>query len=76
MEGNMTCPECEGTLTGNGSHYRCESCEAKWKVTFTCEVCKNLPSVAASCGAVSFFCETCNTLKSRESMDKDFVKED
>ena len=72
----MKCPDCGGNLAGRGSRYQCESCGAKWKVRFTCEVCKNPPKVAASCGAVSFFCETCNKLKSRESMDKDFVRED
>ncbi len=72
----MNCPECSGDLEGKGSHYTCSSCKTRWKVTFTCEVCKNLPSVLAGCGAVSFFCDTCNSLKSRESMDKDFVKEE
>lgn len=72
----MLCPSCNEKIDGRGSHYTCSGCGAKWKVTFSCEVCGNLPAVAASCGAVSFFCETCNSLKSRESMNKDFAKDD
>ncbi len=71
----MKCPECTGQLEGKGSHYTCSGCGKKWKITFTCEVCGNLPKVASGCGAISFFCETCNTLKSRESMNKEFTEE-
>ncbi|HAK46874.1 MAG TPA: hypothetical protein DCO79_13275 [Spirochaeta sp.] len=71
----MLCPICNEKLEGRGSHYTCGSCGQKWKVTFTCEVCGNLPTVTASCGAVSFFCEPCSSLKSRESMHKEFVKD-
>lgn len=71
----MKCPECEGELNGRGSHYTCSACGQKWKATFRCEVCGELPQVAASCGAVSFFCDKCNSLKSREAMNKEFVKE-
>ncbi|MDC7225237.1 MAG: zinc-ribbon domain-containing protein [Spirochaetales bacterium] len=71
----MQCPECSGELQGRSSRYTCKNCGAKWKVTFRCEQCGELPKVAASCGAVSFFCDTCNSLKSRESMDKEFVKD-
>ncbi len=72
----MICPECSSELEGRGSHYKCGSCGQKWIVTFTCEVCGELPQVLASCGAVSFFCNTCNSLKSRESMNKEFVKDE
>ncbi len=71
----MNCPECKGILDGRGSHYHCPDCGQSWKVTFTCENCGELPKVAASCGAVSFFCERCGTLKSRESMNKEFTKD-
>ena len=71
----MLCPNCNQQIEGSGSHYKCSSCGQKWKITFKCEVCGELPTVMASCGAVSFFCETCSSLKSRESMDKEFVKD-
>lgn len=71
----MKCPGCDGELKGSGSHYKCTDCGQKWRITFRCEVCGELPKVAAGCGSVSFFCDTCNNLKSRESMDKEFVKD-
>ena len=71
----MKCPECDSILEGRGSHYTCSGCSQKWRITFTCEICGELPTVAASCGAVSFFCDKCNSLKSRESMKKDFKKD-
>ena len=71
----MLCPECNHEISGKGSHYTCGGCGQKWKITFSCEVCGNLPTIIPSCGAVSFFCESCKSVKSRESMNKEFVKD-
>jgi len=68
----MVCPDCNGTLKGAGNLYSCSECGSRWEVSFKCEVCTNTATIMSSCGSVSFFCETCKKLKSRESMNKEF----
>ncbi len=70
----MDCPECKGKLNGAGNSYTCSGCGTSWEISFTCEKCGSTPEVISSCGSVSFFCETCKTVKSRETMDKSFTK--
>ena len=70
----MVCPECNGELNGGGNNYTCTNCGTRWNIEFTCNVCKNKPTLLRSCGSASFFCETCKVQKSREAMDKEFTK--
>lgn len=72
----MDCPDCKEKLNGNGYNYNCPKCGAHWEITFTCEKCKSVPTMMSSCGSLSFFCENCKALKSREAMDKTFKKKD
>lgn len=70
----MECPKCNETLKGRKYLYTCESCETEYEVNFKCEVCGSEPEVLASCGAVSFYCNSCNNMKSRTTMNKEFIK--
>ncbi|MDC7224837.1 MAG: zinc-ribbon domain-containing protein [Spirochaetales bacterium] len=69
----MKCPECQGELNGAGHDYECTNCHKEWKVDFLCEECHNPPEELKSCGSVSFFCQSCKKLKSREAMEKRFT---
>jgi zinc-ribbons len=69
----MLCPDCNHEIKGAGNNYSCANCAVKWKVSFSCEVCGSVPKQSSSCGSVSFFCEKCKKLKSRELMDKEFL---
>ncbi len=70
----MECPECKGKLDGGGNSYACKSCGVEWQVDFSCEICHGKPEMESHCGAVTFFCQSCRKLKSRESMDKTFTR--
>ncbi len=70
----MNCPDCQGELKGNGNKYQCQECETLWQIDFTCDVCGSTPSLLSSCGSVSFFCDSCKSMKSRSSMEKKYTK--
>ena len=72
----MNCPECQGKLEGGGNSYTCTQCGIDWHVDFACEVCHEKPEQESHCGAVSFFCRSCKKLKSRETMEKTFSREE
>lgn len=69
----MECPECRNILKGSGSRYTCPECGKDYKVSFTCQVCGSVPEEMAACGSVGYFCNSCNKLRSRTEMNKDFV---
>lgn len=69
----MQCPTCKEELAGRKYRYQCKACGDEFKVEFECEVCGGTPEVLAGCGSVSFYCSTCRTVKSRESMNKRFT---
>lgn len=71
----MLCPECKQELRGAAHSYSCPGCKIDWHVDFHCEICASEVKKLSSCGSVSFFCEQCKRLKSRESMDKRFHRE-
>jgi len=65
----MNCPDCSGTLEGQGLKRTCPECKRIFEMEYHCEVCGEAPEKIASCGSVSWFCNSCNELKSRSSMD-------
>lgn len=68
----MKCPMCENDMNGRGTNYYCGECSQKYTVEFLCEKCGNTPEEISSCGSVSYFCNTCNELKSRTTMNKEY----
>ena len=67
----MKCPQCQKIMEGRGNTYRC--CSYKYQVRFICEKCGSEPEEISSCGSVGYLCRTCNELKSRQRMQKEFV---
>lgn len=68
----MECPECKKTLKESGTRYSCDDCSKQFNVDFTCQVCGSVPEEMAACGSVGYFCNTCNKLRSRTEMNKEF----
>ncbi|PAB57852.1 YfgJ family double zinc ribbon protein [Anaeromicrobium sediminis] len=70
----MKCIECGGNMKGRGSRFSCEKCHIDYEIKFKCEKCGSKPDELSSCAAINYFCPTCKELKSREKMDKAFIK--
>ncbi|MGL5292062.1 MAG: zinc ribbon domain-containing protein [Vibrionaceae bacterium] len=66
-----TCPTCQheltptSALTPASAELRCEHCEKTYIKQNICPQCHNELEKLQACGAVSYFCQTCNELKSK-----------
>ena len=72
----MLCQNCstnlkKDNLTGN---YDCPECQAKFQIKGICYKCGDYVEKLAACGSVSFFCNTCNELKSKSTVKKLLIK--
>ena len=64
----LNCPKCEAELVRRGELKRhCESCQSDFKLHIACHECGDEIERLKACGAVSFWCNTCNELKSKSS---------
>jgi len=64
----LHCPQCEQTLQHSGDlKRRCEPCNSDFKLLITCSECGDEIERLRACGAVSFWCNSCNELKSKAS---------
>lgn len=61
------CPECGKELVWNNGHYFCGSCEKAFAKQAFCNVCGAELEKIRACGAVNYFCNSCNELKSKSS---------
>ncbi|MCK6265387.1 zinc ribbon domain-containing protein [Vibrio sp. ZSDE26] len=58
------CPKCEISLEWVG-HYSCPSCEVGFDKQAFCPDCDAELEKLQACGSASYFCNTCNELKSK-----------
>jgi len=64
----LQCPKCEHELVRSGELQRhCESCKSDFKLHITCSTCGDEIERLKACGAVSFWCNECNEMKSKSS---------
>ncbi|PKG40416.1 zinc ribbon domain-containing protein [Psychromonas sp. Urea-02u-13] len=64
----LNCPKCEHELDRSGELKRhCESCNSDFKLFIACHECGDEIERLKACGAVSFWCNSCNELKSKSS---------
>ena len=68
----LHCPRCGVELKELGTRYSCADCGVVFAVKFTCADCGGEPEQITGCGSVSYFCKSCNALKSRTTMQKEF----
>ncbi|MBI9103187.1 MAG: zinc-ribbon domain-containing protein [Spirochaetales bacterium] len=67
----MNCPDCNGELKGRVKHFTCEACGKKWLAEYTCRICGAETEKNQSCGAPTFYCRPCQSLRSRENLNID-----
>lgn len=74
------CPQCETSLDwcSNGKlgkgNYACPQCQVLFLKQYDCPDCGEDIDKLQACGSVSFFCKSCNSLKSKSRVKGYFVK--
>jgi len=64
----LQCPKCQAEVVRSGELKRhCESCDSNFTLHIACNECGQELERLKACGAVSFWCEQCNELKSKSS---------
>ncbi|WP_083539571.1 zinc ribbon domain-containing protein [Enterovibrio coralii] len=58
-------PDCQGELAWNSGSYVCNACNKTFIKQGFCKVCDAQLERLQACGSTSYFCHTCNELKSR-----------
>ena len=70
----LLCPTCQTELTRSGESKRhCETCNSHFTLAVTCSECGEGLQRLKACGAVNFWCEHCNELKSKSSANYKLV---
>lgn len=68
------CPNCAKALQWKEGTYYCEVCSLSYKKVAYCPVCEAELEKLQACGAVSYFCNTCNEMKSKSAVRIEFNK--
>ena len=72
----LNCPKCSHELQRSGELKRhCEACNSNFKLVIRCSECGDEIERLKACGAVSFWCNQCNELKSKSSADYTLIEE-
>lgn len=66
----LSCLKCNGLLEKTGKvNLYCPACDKAYGVKSTCGQCGDELERLIACGAVDFWCNQCNELKSKSSAD-------
>jgi hypothetical protein len=64
----LLCPHCQSELIRSGESKRhCEACHTDFILSIECHECGEALQRLKACGAVNFWCDHCNELKSKSS---------
>jgi len=64
----LTCPKCHLELERSGELQRhCQHCDSHFLIKITCHQCGDELQRLKACGAVNFWCDSCNELKSKST---------
>ena len=64
----LLCPKCQSEVVRSGELKRhCDSCDSDFLLHIACNECGQELERLKACGAVNFWCEQCNELKSKSS---------
>ena len=73
----LLCTDCQSELQRSGElKYHCVDCDSDFIVHVDCADCHQPLQRLKACGAVSFWCEQCNELKSKSTAVYSLVKQD
>lgn len=59
------CPDCQSDLGWKDGQYYCATCQHPVKKRAFCPECDSELEKLQACGAASYFCNSCNELKSK-----------
>ncbi|WP_099609625.1 zinc ribbon domain-containing protein [Vibrio coralliilyticus] len=68
------CPVCQKELEWQG-HYHCNGCASDYIKVGYCPECEDKLEKLQACGSASYFCHTCNELKSKSRVGFQFIKQ-
>ncbi|WP_232321977.1 zinc ribbon domain-containing protein [Photobacterium jeanii] len=60
-----TCPSCQQALIWQDNQYYCQDCSHYLVKNAACPDCEAQMEKLQACGSASYFCHTCNELKSK-----------
>ncbi|MGL6152914.1 MAG: zinc ribbon domain-containing protein [Aeromonas sobria] len=64
----LLCPSCEAELDARSKEQTCGQCQAHVRVTAICPTCQQELERLQACGAVDYFCNHCNSLVSKRTV--------
>ncbi|PSW19659.1 DNA ligase [Photobacterium sanctipauli] len=64
-----TCPECSSELAWKDDQYYCDYCQSGVKKKALCPDCHAETEKLLACGSASYFCNSCNELKSKSRVE-------
>ncbi len=71
----LVCLKCQGPLNKIGKvNLACPSCNIEYSVTSFCGQCSDELQHLVACGAVDFWCNTCNELKGKSSASYELLQ--
>lgn len=62
------CPKCHLELDWQLEGYFCQHCNTHFEKEAFCDICSQKLEKLKACGAVNYFCEQCNELKSKSKI--------
>lgn len=72
MSAENTCPKCNKELVWDAGSYRCDDCDANYSKVAFCPKCDAELEKLQACGSVSYFCNSCNEMKSKSAVRVEF----
>lgn len=70
------CPKCDQELEWEAGAYQCHSCDMIYKKIAFCPRCEAELDKLQACGAVNYFCNSCNEMKSKSTVRIEFQPQD
>ncbi|CAJ1843171.1 hypothetical protein PKDLPJHF_01781 [Aeromonas veronii] len=64
----LLCPSCQAELDTRSKEQTCGQCQAPVRVTAICPTCQQELERLKACGAVDYFCNHCNSLISKRTV--------
>ncbi|TNI89384.1 zinc ribbon domain-containing protein [Aeromonas sobria] len=64
----LLCPSCQAELDARSKEQTCGQCQAHVRVTASCPTCQQELERLQACGAVDYFCNHCNSLVSKRTV--------
>jgi hypothetical protein len=68
MSSGNVCPKCSKELEWVSGSYHCSDCTITYNKVAFCPACDSELEKLQACGAVSYFCNTCNETKSKSAV--------